>query len=180
MNSDDNIPSANGSGSNAGASAALKDMDATLRLMATLPAPVGFEDRVFAAVAASPRKSRVLEWPRPVYERDWVRSIAAAVMVFAIGGGGWGIYSHVQQNQTPSAIATPRIIPEPGRFSSAEMIRRPQTLKGPVVAKAAPEKTVKAEALKGTTAKKTTAPVAAHHHAAAKAVRTDAVSPIAK
>lgn len=183
MNSDDNIPNASGSGSNPSASAVLKDMDATLRWMATLPVPVGLEDRVFARIVLGPRASRILEWPRPLSSRDWVRSVAAAAIVVAIGGGGWGIYSRVQPTQPPSAIAAPRIIPEPGRFSSAEMIRRPQTLNGPVVKKAEPAKAVKpearkAEALQGATPKKPAA--SAHPHAAAKAVPADALSRVAK
>jgi hypothetical protein len=147
MNSPSNIPSANGTGSDASKNAALKDVDATLRLMATLPPPAGLEDRVFARVLAGPRPTRVLEWPQPFYTGDWVRSIAAALIVFVIGGGGWGIYSHVQQNQTPTASASPRQILAPGSFSSAEMIRRPQTLKGPVVVKPEPIKAAKAQNL---------------------------------
>ncbi|HEX8712586.1 MAG TPA: hypothetical protein VF730_11990 [Terracidiphilus sp.] len=185
MNSDHNIPGASASASNPSTDAVLKEMDATLRLMATLPVPAGLEDRVFSSVLAAPRSSHILEWPRPLYARDWVRSVAAAVMVLAIGGGGWGIYSRVQQNQRPSAITTQRTVPEAGRFSSAEMIRRPQTLNGPVVTKAEPAKAVKPEAVKaetlqGATPKKPAAHVIAHRHSAAKAVRTDAVSPIAK
>jgi hypothetical protein len=72
MNSDSRIPSAHESGSQASADA-LKSLDATLHLLATLPAPRGLKDRVFAGMMAGPRKARVLEWPQPLYSRaqEW-------------------------------------------------------------------------------------------------------------
>lgn len=136
MNPSSNIPHANGSHSPASADTALKDLDSTLRLLARLPVPAGMEDRVFAGVLASPRKARVLEWPQPLYARDWVRSIAAAAIVLAVGGGGWSIYAHVEQNQPPGGITATRPVFPAGGFSSADMIRRPQTLNGPIVKKA--------------------------------------------
>ena len=155
MNSENRIPSANESGSQASADAALKNLDATLHLLATLPAPAGLEDRVFAGMMAAPRKARVLEWPQPLYSRDWVRAIAAAAIVLAVGGGGWGLYSHVKPSAPARAIAAPHTMFQPGGFSAAEMIRRPQTVNGPPVKKAEPIVTAKAKTAEDTTAKKT-------------------------
>ena len=160
MNSENRIPSANESGSQAPADAALESLDATLHLLANLPAPAGLVDRVFAGMMATPRKARVLEWPQPLYSRDWVRGIAAAAIVLAVGGGGWGLYSHVKPispaaaGEPARAVAAPRTSFQPGGFSSAEMIRRPQTLNGPPVKKVEPAVTEKAKTAEDTTAKK--------------------------
>ncbi len=133
MNFPENVPNATGPDPDVSRAATLAEMDATLRMIANLPAPAGLEDRMFAGVLKAPRKAGVLSWPRRLYARDWVRSIAAAAIVLAVGGGGWGIYAHVAPNEPVRAIAAPRRIFEPGGFSSAEVIRRPQTLNGPVV-----------------------------------------------
>ena len=110
-------------------------VDATLRLIAKLPAPAGLEDRIFTGVLAAPHSARVLDWPRALQARDWMRTVAAAAIVLVVGGGGWGIYSHVQQNEPVRMIAVPRVLMEQGGFSSAGVIRRPQTLNGPVLRK---------------------------------------------
>lgn len=157
MNSQDRIPGAHDSDSQASADVALKSLDATLHWLATLPAPAGLEDRVFAGMLATPRKARVLEWPQPLYTRDWMRGIAAAAIVLAVGGGGWGLYSHVKPNEPAHAIVAPRPAFQPGGFSSAEMIRRPQTLNGPPVKKAEPAESAKAKTAKVATAKTVTA-----------------------
>ena len=161
MNSASDIPNSNGTGLNPTAEAALKDLDATLRLLAKLPAPAGIEDRVFAGLLASPQKARVLEWPRPLYARDWVRSVAAAAIVLLVSGGGWGIYAHIPHNQPARVVAAPRPAFQQGGFSSAGMMRRPQTLNGPVVDKAEPAKGGKNQAAELTTAKKPRARITA-------------------
>jgi hypothetical protein len=176
MNSPGNIPHGNGSGSSASAEAALREVDATLRLLAKLPAPAGLADRVFAGVLASPRKARVLEWPRPLYARDWVRSLAAAVIVMAVAGGGWGIYAHVQRNPPARVVVAPRTIFPQGGFSSAEMIRRPQTLNGPVVKKAEPAAGAKSGKADLTTASHTARPAVAHRPSALKVQPDQTVS----
>lgn len=145
MNTQNRIPSADNSGSQASAEAALKNLDATLHLLANLPAPAGLEDRVFAGMLATPRRARVLEWPQPLYTRDWVRGIAAAAIVLAVGGGGWGLYSHVKPGEPARAVAAPHVVFQPGGFSSAEMIRRPQTLNGPPVKRPEPAEAAKAK-----------------------------------
>lgn len=168
MNSPSNIPNGNGSGSPALVEEALKNLDATLRVLAKLPAPAGLEDRIFASALAAPRKARILEWPRPLYARDWVRSVAAAAIVLAVGGGGWGIYAHVEQNQPARVIVAPRPVFQQGGFSSAEMIRRPQTLNGPVVKKAEPAASAKTKAADVTAAGKAASTKTAHGQQAVK------------
>lgn len=168
MNSQDQIPSTNDSDFRASSDAALKNLDATLHLLATLPAPAGLEDRVFAGMVALPRKARVLEWPQPLYSRDWVRGIAAAAIVLAVSGGGWGLYSHVRPSEPAGAgepaqvVAGPRTMFQPGGFSSAEMIRRPQTLNGPPVKRAEPAVTAKTKTAEESTAKKPARTLNAH------------------
>jgi hypothetical protein len=115
-----------------------EEAEATLRLIAGLPAPDGLEDRVKAALRAAPRTGRVLHWPAaPVQNQGWlgsalVRSAAAAAIVFVVAGGGWSIYSRVQPARTPQAVAMPHVA-TPGGFSSAGAMRTPQTLNGPLL-----------------------------------------------
>jgi hypothetical protein len=106
----------------------------TLRLIAHLPVPQGLEDRVHAALLSSPRRGRVLSWPAmPRLESNWMRSAAAAAIVFVVAGGGWGIYSHVQQPQAKVIVMPMHVAPQ-GGFSSAGAMRTPNTLNGPVLA----------------------------------------------
>lgn len=129
MNSPVQDALANDSGNAAG------NVEATLRLIATLPAPEGLEDRVnaslFAAQQPSPRKGRILAWPAvPWPGRDWMRSAAAAAIVLVIAGGGWGIYMRVRP---PESIAAPPRVAAPAGFSNAGAMRAPNTLNGPMV-----------------------------------------------
>lgn len=124
----------------------LSPAEETLRLIASLPAPDGLEKRVNAALAAAPRRGRVLAWPstlgltfRP--ESSWMRTAAAAAIVFIVAGGGWGVYSRVQssrhalthfaQNQPAKVIVMPPRMPVAGGFSGAGAMRTPVTLPGP-------------------------------------------------
>ena len=91
----------------------------TLRLIASLPAPEGLEERVQSALDAAPRRGRVLAWPgtlRP--ESGWMRSAAAAAIVFVVAGGGWGVYTRVEssidQNQPARVIVMPARMPPAG------------------------------------------------------------------
>jgi hypothetical protein len=127
----------NASARNAAASAAPQDVsvDETLRLIASLPAPQGLEERVLAGLRAAPRRARVLRWPalsRP--SSGWMRAAAAAAIVAVVAGGGWGIHSLVQpiQPSVRSAVLPPRPAAAAG-FSSAGAMRTPQTLHGPVL-----------------------------------------------
>lgn len=110
----------------------------TLRLIASLPAPDGLEDRVNAALSAVQNRDRVLgrgrvlAWPRAIRpESGWMRTAAAAAIVFVVAGGGWGVYMRVEQSQTPKVIVMPARISAPGGFSGAGAMRAPVTLPGP-------------------------------------------------
>jgi len=106
----------------------------TLRLIASLPAPEGLEQRVHVALRDAPRHARVLAWPaRPRLSQHaasrWMRTAAAAAIVFVVVGGGWGVYTRVQQGQPAKVI----VMPAPRGFSSAGAMRTPETLPGPTV-----------------------------------------------
>lgn len=149
--------------------------EATLRLIARLPAPSGLEDRVLAGVISAPRSGRLLHWPgilKPT--ASWMRGAAAAAIVFVIAGGGWGIYSRVQTSAPAKTTSLPPHVGAAPGFSSAGAMRTPQTLKGPVVAQPAggqpdasmPEKKVSERE-----------PAAAAHHAKAVAAKKSADKP---
>jgi hypothetical protein len=106
-------------------------VDATLRLIARLPAPEGLEDRVNAGLRAAPRVGRVLVWPSPL-AGEWLRAAAAAAIVFVVAGGGWGIYSRIQLGQPGRGIGGSHG-GAPSGFSEGGAVRRPQTLVGPAV-----------------------------------------------
>jgi hypothetical protein len=134
-------------GSNSGIGSA----EETLRLIARLPAPEGLEDRVQAGLRLSrlsaPRSARILAWPtvlRPGSE--WMRGAAAAAIVLAVVGGGWGVYSRVQQSHPAKVIAMPPRVAAPGGFSGAGAMRTPNTLNGPVVTNPATAKPAQAKA----------------------------------
>jgi len=109
--------------------------DETLRLISSLPAPHGLEDRVHRALRArSDRRGRVLSWPRRLSPQNgWMRTAAAAAIVFVVVGGGWGVYTRVGHYQPSNVIPMPLHMPAAGHFSSAGAMRTPQTLPGPVV-----------------------------------------------
>lgn len=105
-----------------------------LRWIASLPAPEGLEERVHTALRAAPRRGRVLAWPmalRP--ESSWMRTAAAAAIVFLVAGGGWGVYTRVQHSQPAKVIVMPPRMPGAGGFSGAGAVRAPETLPGPTV-----------------------------------------------
>jgi hypothetical protein len=94
-----------------------------------------------------------------------MRSAAAAAIVFVIAGGGWGVYTRVEQNQPANVIVMPARMPAPGGFGGAGAIRTPQTLPGPK----APQP-VKVSPSRPKTAKK---PVAIHKPASGEASQPD-------
>lgn len=129
---------------------ALHAAEATLRLIATLPAPQGLAERVQLRLAAAPRPARLLAWPAALRSgSNWMqggwrnssalRTAAAAAIVFAIAGGGWGVYSRVQPASSAKVIVMPPRSNANSGFSSANAIRTPQTANGPVLAKPAAE-----------------------------------------
>lgn len=120
------------------------EAEETLRLMASLPAPEGLEERVRAGLRAAPRRAQVLRWPAALpgsgLAGSWARGAAAAAIVLVVAGGGWGIYQRVQPGLTGSqadkAIAAPA---QGGGFGSAGAMRTPDTLSGPMLHPATPE-----------------------------------------
>jgi hypothetical protein len=126
-------PDLNGFSKDSGGGEAPSSADATLRLIARLPAPEGLEDRVNAGLRAAPRKGRVLVWlgSSPL-AGGWLRAAVAAAIVFVVAGGGWGIYSRVQPGQ-PGRVNGGSHAGAPGGFSEGGAVRRPQTLVGPAV-----------------------------------------------
>lgn len=126
-------PDLNGSVRNRGGAEA----EETLRLITRIPAPEGLEDRVRTRLSTAPRKARILAWPEAA---GWMRSAAAAAIVFVVAGGGWSIYSRVLPVPPARAIVSPHV-GAPGGFSEGGAVRRPQTLQGPLVKDpATPEK----------------------------------------
>lgn len=125
---------AHNSTSGVGREAVSGSAEATLRLIASLPAPRGIEDRVMAGLKNFPRTGRILHW-RSTFQPSgsWMRSAAAAAIVFVVAGGGWGIYTRVPPGQPAKVIVMPRV-GAGGGFSSAGAMRTPQTVNGPVVA----------------------------------------------
>jgi hypothetical protein len=108
--------------------------EATLRLIARLPAPEGLEDRVHARLAADLRKGRILAWPTTLKaDSGWMRTAAAAAIVFVVAGGGWGIYSRIPQPPSAKTILLQPRGPVQGGFSSSGAMRTPQTLNGPLL-----------------------------------------------
>jgi hypothetical protein len=106
----------------------------TLRVIASLPAPEGLEERVHDALHTAPRQGLVLAWPLVLRsDAAWVRATAAAAIVMVVAGGGWGVYSRIQPWQPAKASAVPAKVGAVGEFSGASAVRSPQTLKPTVV-----------------------------------------------
>jgi hypothetical protein len=147
-------PGLNGSSKDSGAGEGPSSAEATLRLIARLPAPEGIEERVKAGLRNAPRRGRVLAWPGSFSPAaGWQRAAAAAAIVFVVGGGGWGIYARVQPGQPAHGIAGPRVS-GPGQFSAGDAMRRPQTLVGPTLTNPAGPHPAPAAAPKAKTAAK--------------------------
>jgi hypothetical protein len=140
----------------------------TLRLIAGLPAPAGLEERVHTALRDArerqprqgvfaderSRSGRVLAWPAALKpQSSWMRTAAAAAIVFVIAGGGWGVYTRVQQNQPARVIGMPPRAVSPGGFSGAGAMRTPQTVAGPTVTQPVAPKAAQPEATQPEVAK---------------------------
>lgn len=121
--------------------ASLGQAEATLRLIAALPAPERLEERVKGALQRTPagRAGNLLGWPesmrRTLTDSVWARGAAAAAIVVLVAGGSWQVYSRVQPKQ--ATITVPRV-GAGGGFSSANAVRTPKTLDAPVVTPAGP------------------------------------------
>jgi hypothetical protein len=125
----------------------------TLRVVAGLPAPAGLEDRLRAAihlaniadsqrrengsgpnVYGNDRRGRVLAWPSALKpQAGWMRTAAAAAIVFVVAGGGWGVYTRVEQNRPAKILVMPPRIGATGGLQGASAVRIPQTLTRPIV-----------------------------------------------
>ncbi|MGA2349133.1 MAG: hypothetical protein ABSF70_01760 [Terracidiphilus sp.] len=140
------------------------EFEETLRLIASLPAPEGIEERVQARLDVMPHagslttsaSARILRWPVALSPANgWMqsslaRAAAAAAIVAVVIGGGWGVYSHVQPAQSARSTTVLPHSAGQGGFSSAGAMRTPQTLNRPVVInlEAAPSVTVAPQPVK--------------------------------
>lgn len=113
------------------------EAEKTLRMIAQLPAPEGLEERVHAVLKSGKPAGHVLSWPARQRSSQpghrWaglMRAAAAAAIVCVVAGGGWGIYSGVQQGQSARVVAPPHAV-NSGGFSNAGAMRTPQTVVGP-------------------------------------------------
>jgi len=115
------------------------EAEQTLRLIASLPAPGGIEERVHEILHKGAQTANVLPFQnamtpnRPWMQGAWARGAAAAAIVCVVAGGGWSVYSRVQPVQTQKVVVLPRIA-RPGEFSNAGAMRTPHTLVGPSIA----------------------------------------------
>ena len=117
--------------------AGVVDAERSLRLIASLPAPVGIEDRVKSGLRGTPIQTGVIGWPLSPNRAGWaqvsyLRAAAAAAIVLMVAGGGWGVYAHFGQAPSPAADVVPQRI-DGGGFSSAEARRAPKTVEGPTI-----------------------------------------------
>lgn len=129
------------------------EAEETLRLVASLSAPAGLEERIHAALKAAPVSAKVLAWPAQGGAlAGWMRGAAAAAIVGVVTGGGWAIYSRVPQAANPKVVEMPRVTGS-GGFSSAGAMRTPPTLNAPVIAQPAASQGT-ADALQSAPAKK--------------------------
>ena len=147
-------------------------IDETLRLMAKLPAPEGLTERIRANVRIALREEatsgKLLAWPKGKHNEaaaslnwrrepslNWLRGLAAAALVCAVVGGGWGILARVQQFAPAGKAMVPPAQGIGGGFSNAGAMRLPQTLNGPLVSPVKPvQKPVIAETNKVAEAQK--------------------------
>jgi hypothetical protein len=126
--------------------------EATLRLIAHLPAPDGLAERVQAELQASLQAhagqltlaARLRAWFTAPWQdangmqsswmqSSWARALAAAAIVAVVVAGGWSICSRVPPPQSARGIVLPVRVAGQGGFSSAGAMRTPQTLNGPIV-----------------------------------------------
>lgn len=114
------------------------EAEKTLRLIATLPAPKGIEERVKAKLRTAPQQGQVIVWPSAPaggwLHSSAMRAAAAAAIVIVVAGGGWEVYSHIRVAPEPAAIASPPQISGQTGFSTAEARRTPKTVDGPTIA----------------------------------------------
>lgn len=116
------------------------EADATLRLIASLPAPEGLAERVRGGLHAGTLRegARVLNWPMTARAGIvWLRGAAAAAIVCVVAGGAWWISAKAPA-AGGSAVAVPVHVRQAGGFSNASAMHTPDTLNGPVLKKQGP------------------------------------------
>jgi hypothetical protein len=181
-----NYPDQNSFSNDSVSGSGLNAAETTLRLIASLPAPEGLEDRVQAGLLAAPRRGRILAWPAALapgsgwMRSGWMRSAAAAAIVFVVAGGGWGVYSRVQQPQQARVIVLPPHGPAQGGFSSAGAMRTPQTLNGPVLAHPVTAQPLDGKVPGKASARTVPKPLRHGQSAAANKANAQAVAPLVK
>ena len=154
-----NVPSA-------GPSETDRTVDATLRLIASLPVPDGLEDRIHTALRSAPRTGSLLAWPTLI-DTGWMRTAVAAAIVMIVAGGGWSVYSRVDHPQPAKVLSLPAPGPASGGFSSAGAMRTPTTLNVPVLKHPVKKPASKGKKAKGAVAAGlSTQPAAVSKHAA--------------
>ncbi|HEV2215413.1 MAG TPA: hypothetical protein VGR64_09000, partial [Terracidiphilus sp.] len=120
--------------------AATIDAERSLRLIASLPAPAGIEERVKAGLRDGRSQSGVIGWPVSSPTRlgwaqvSYMRAAAAAAIVFVVAGGGWGVYRHFGPAPAPTAAGVQQRIEGGSGLSAAGAMRTPKTVEGPKVA----------------------------------------------
>jgi hypothetical protein len=62
-----------------------------------------------------------------------MRTAAAAAIAFMVVGGGWGVYTRVEQGKTAKVVVMPLRAPGAVSFSSTGAVRTPTTIPGPAV-----------------------------------------------
>jgi hypothetical protein len=123
------------------------DAERSLRLLASLPAPTGLEDRLKSGLRSASLHTSAIPWPLSSSgaarwaQSAYIRGAAAAAIVLVVVGGGWGVHSRFQPAPVPSA----QVVPQPlsggsGGLSTAGARRTPTTLEVPVIAAPAPQK----------------------------------------
>jgi hypothetical protein len=123
-----------------GRNAVVIDAEQSLRLIASLPAPVGIEDRVKSGLRGSPLQTGVIAWPLSSPNRagwaqvSYLRAAAAAAIVFVVAGVSWGVHARFGPAPAPAAEAVPQRIDGSGGLSPAGAKRTPKTVEGPRIA----------------------------------------------
>jgi hypothetical protein len=123
------------------------DAERSLRLLASLPAPTGIEDRVKSGLRSASPQTSAIPWPHSSSgaarwaQSPYMRGAAAAAIVLAVVGGGWGVHSRFQPAPVPAAQVVPqRLDGVSGGISTAGARRTPKTVEVPVIAAPAPQK----------------------------------------
>ena len=121
------------------------DLDATLRLLATVPAPEDLTLRIHRELARAPRRNG---WLRPLAgiehfgfnSHGSFRAVAAAAIVCVVAGGGWQIFSRVQPAPAAQGVIAPVRLGAQGGFSTAGAVQTPDPAAPPPVITHAPVK----------------------------------------